>query len=153
LLAVLRPAPWSVLAVAGLVAAPFLVSNNESILRPDGYTGHEAALVHRLERLPSDALVISDDPGWVWRSGHRPPGALADTSFQRIDQQQITQASLVKAASAADVCGVISSSPTHFGRFHGLGDALAAEGYQPVHFGPGITLYENPECTPITLRR
>ena len=153
LLAVLRPAPWSVLAVAGLVAAPFLVSNNESILRPDGYTGHEAALVHRLERLPSDALVISDDPGWVWRSGHRPPGALADTSFQRIDQQQITQASLVKAAATADVCGVISSSPTHFGRFHGLGDALAAEGYQPVHFGPGITLYENPECTPITLRR
>lgn len=153
LLAALRPAPWSVLAVAGFVAAPFFVSNNQSILWPDGYTGPEAALVHRLEQLPSDALVISDDPGWVWRSGHRPPGALADTSFQRIDQGQITQSSLVKAAGAADVCGVISSSPTHFGRFEGLGEALAAEGYTAVQFGPGITLYERTDCTPITLRR
>jgi hypothetical protein len=40
------------------------------------------------------------------------------------------------------VCGVISSSPMHFGRLHGLGDALAAEGYSPVRFGPRITLYE-----------
>jgi hypothetical protein len=141
LLAALRPPPWSVLAVAGLVAAPFFVSNNQSILWPDGYTGHEAALVHRLERLPSDALVISDDPGFVWRSGHRPPGWFADTSYQRIDDGQITQASLVKAATADPVCGVISSSPKHFGRFHGLGDALAAEGYTPVEFGPRITLY------------
>ena len=130
----------------GLVAAPFFVSNNRSILWPDGYTGAEAALVHRLERLPADALVISDDPGWVWRSGHRPPGAFADTSYQRIDDGEITKASLVKAASAPDVCGVISSSPTHFKRFHGLGDALTAEGYTPIHFGPRITLFERDDC-------
>ena len=136
LLAALRPAPWSVLAIAGLVAAPFFVSNNRSILWPDGYTGHEAALVHRLERLPADALVISDDPGWVWRSGHRSPGAFADTSYQRIDDGEITKASLVKAASAADVCGVISSSPMHFKRLHGLGDALTAQGYTAIRFGP-----------------
>jgi 4-amino-4-deoxy-L-arabinose transferase-like glycosyltransferase len=148
LLAALRPAPWSVLAVAGLVAAPFFVSNNTSILWPDGYTGQDAALVHHLEQFPSDALVISDDPGWVWRAGLRPPGAFADTSYQRIDNHQITKASLVKAASAADVCGVISSSGMHFKRFHGLGDALAPEGYSPVHFGPHITLFERdtPRC-------
>jgi 4-amino-4-deoxy-L-arabinose transferase-like glycosyltransferase len=147
LLAALRPAPWPVLAVVGLVAAPFFVSNNRAILWPDGYTGHEAALVRHLERLPSDALVISDDPGWVWRSGHRPPGALADTSYQRIDDHQITERSLVKAAAAPDVCGVISSSPTHFGRLHGLADALAGEGYSPVHFGPRITLFERDRCS------
>jgi 4-amino-4-deoxy-L-arabinose transferase-like glycosyltransferase len=149
LLASVRPAPWSVLAVALVVAGAFFVSNNRSILWPDGYTGHEAALVKHLERLPSDALVISDDPGWVWRSGHRPPGAFADTSYQRIDDHGITEASLVKAASARDVCGVISSSPTHFKRLHGLGDALAAEGYSPVRFGPRITLYERdtPACS------
>ncbi len=76
LLAALRPAPWSVLAVAAIVAGAFFISNNRSILWPEGYTGEEAALVQRLERLPADALVISDEPGWVWRSGHRPPGAL-----------------------------------------------------------------------------
>ncbi|MDQ1432087.1 MAG: hypothetical protein QOF40_2689, partial [Actinomycetota bacterium] len=142
LLAALRPAPWSVLVVAGLVAAPFFLSNNRSILWPDGDTGPEAALVHTLERFPSDAQFISDDPGWVWRSDHRTPGAFADPSFQRIDQGQITQQSVVHAAKANEVCGVISSSPAHFGRFKGLGDALAAEGYRPVHFGPQITLYE-----------
>jgi hypothetical protein len=149
LLATLRSAPWPALAIVGLAAAPFFVSNNQSILWPDGYTGPEAALVHHLERLPADALVISDDPGWVWRSGHRPPAGLADPSYQRIDDGQITQASLVKAASAKDVCGVISSSPAHFGRFHGLGDALAAEGYAPAVFGPRITLFERttPRCS------
>jgi hypothetical protein len=30
----------------------------------------------------------------------------------------------------------------HFKRLHELGDALAAEGYSPVHFGPGITLFQ-----------
>jgi hypothetical protein len=84
---------------------------------------------------------ISDDPGWVWRSGHRPPGNFADTSYQRIDDRSITEASLVKAATGADVCGVIASSPMHFRRFHGLGRALAAEGFRAVHFGR-ITLYE-----------
>jgi Dolichyl-phosphate-mannose-protein mannosyltransferase len=150
LLAALRPAPWSVLAIAGLVAAAFFVSNNRSILWPDGYTGHDAALVHHLERFPSDALFISDDPGWVWRSGHRPPGAFADTSFQRIDQGQITKRSLVTAAATDDVCGVISSSPLHFKRFHGLGDALAVEGYEPAHFGPHLTLFERTtgRCAP-----
>ncbi len=142
LLAALRPAPWTVLAVAGLVAAPFFVSNDRSILWPEGYTGQEAALVHRLEQLPDGALVISDDPGWVWRSGHRPPGAFADPSFQRIDQGQITQASLAEAAAADDVCGVLVSSPEHFGRFAGLGEKLATEGYEPARFGSRITLYQ-----------
>jgi hypothetical protein len=124
------------------VAAAFFVSNNRSILWPDGYTGHEAALVQHLDRFPSEALFISDDPGWVWRSGHGTPGAFADTSSQRVDDHDITQASLVKAASAHDVCGVISSSATHFKRFPGLADALAAEGYRPTKFGPHIVLYE-----------
>lgn len=142
LLATLRPAPWPVLAVVGVLAVPFYVSSNLSIFWPDGYSGQEAALVRHLERFPAEAQFISDEPGWVWRSGHRPPGELADTSYQRIDNHDITEASLVEAASARDVCGVISSSPQHFQRFHGLRDALAAAGYGTTSFGPRITLYE-----------
>ena len=54
----------------------------------------------------------------------------------------------MKAAKAHDVCGVISSSPHHFGRFEGLGDALAAEGYHAIEVGPGITFYARaaPRC-------
>ena len=67
--------------------------------------------MRHLETFPSDARFISDDPGLVWRSGHDTPGDFADTSYQRLDDRSITQASLVKAASADDVCGVIVTSP------------------------------------------
>jgi hypothetical protein len=123
--------------------------SNTSILWPGGYTGHEAALVRHLETFPADAQFISDDPGLIWRSGHDTPGDFADTSYQRLDDGSITQASLVEAASARDVCGVIVTSPQHFGRLGGLADALAAHGYHPVKVGDRITLYERdtPFCS------
>ena len=150
LLAALKPPPWKVLVIAGVVTVPFAIASNTSILWPDGYTGQEAALVSHLRAFPSDAQFISDDPGLVWRSGHDTPGDFADTSYQRLDDGSITQASLVKAAAADDVCGVIVTSPTHFGRLGGLPDALAAHDYHPVQFGDRITLYERQagDCTP-----
>jgi hypothetical protein len=142
LLAALRPPSWKVLIVAGVVTVPFAIVSNTSILWPGGYSGEQAALVARLRAFPSDAQFISDDPGLVWRSGHDTPGDFADTSYQRLDDGSITQASIVKTASADDVCGVIVTSRQHFGRLGGLGDALAAHGYQPVQFGDRITFYE-----------
>jgi hypothetical protein len=149
LLAALRPPSWKVLVVAGIVTVPFAIVSNTSILWPGGYTGHQAALVRRLETFPADAQFISDDPGLIWRSGHDTPGDFADTSYQRLDDGSITQASLVEAASARDVCGVIATSPQHFGRLDGLADALAAHGYHPVQFGDRITLYarDTPFCS------
>ena len=142
LLAALRPPSWKVLVIAGVVTVPFAIVSNTSILWPGGYHGEEAALVARLRTFPSGAQFISDEPGLVWRSGHDTPGDFADTSYQRLDDGSITQASLVKAASAGDVCGVIVTSPAHFGRLGGLADALAAHDYHPVQFGDRITLYE-----------
>jgi 4-amino-4-deoxy-L-arabinose transferase-like glycosyltransferase len=142
LLAALKPPPWKVLVVAGVVTVPFAIVSNTSILWPDGYTGQQAALVRHLERFPSDARFISDDPGLVWRAGRDTPGNFADTSYQRLDDKSITQASLVRAASASDVCGVVVTSPAHFGRLAGLADVLAAHDYHPVTFGEHITLYE-----------
>jgi 4-amino-4-deoxy-L-arabinose transferase-like glycosyltransferase len=150
LLAALKPPSWKVLLVAGVLTVPFAIASNTSILWPRGYTGQQAALVHHLETFPSDARFISDEPGLVWRSGHDTPGDFADTSYQRLDDGSITQASLVRAASAKDVCGVIVTSPVHFGRLGGLPDALAAHDYHPVQFGDAITLYERdtPFCSP-----
>ncbi len=150
LLAALKPPPWKVLVIAGVLTVPFAIASNTSILWPGGYSGQQAALVQHLERFPSDARFIADDPGLVWRSGHDTPGDFADTSYQRLDDNSITQASLVKAASADDVCGVIVTSPAHFGRLGGLPDALAAHDYHPVQFGHGITLYERDTafCSP-----
>jgi len=147
LLAALRPPPWPVLAVALVVAAPFWVENNTAILWPSAYSGTDAALVRELETLPGDALVISDDPGWVWRADHRPPGGFADVSYQRIDNHQITEESLLRAAKTDDVCGVIVSSPLHFRRFHTLPERLEANGYERLHFG-AKTLYLKRDCRP-----
>ncbi|HEX5586135.1 MAG TPA: hypothetical protein VFZ17_02410, partial [Acidimicrobiia bacterium] len=146
LLAALRPPPWRILAVVALVLLPIWAVQHHDLLWPDGYDGEQAAVVTRLRSLPDGALVISDDPGLVWRAGHRPPGAFADPSFQRIDNGDITVNRLVRAASAHDVCGVLVTSPRHFGRFTALPDRLAAAGYLPERFGDRITLYARPGC-------
>ncbi|HEY7106907.1 MAG TPA: glycosyltransferase family 39 protein [Acidimicrobiia bacterium] len=145
LLAALRPPPWPVVAVALVVAAPFWASDNRSILWPEGYRGAQAELVHRIRQLPSGSLVISDDPGYAWRAGHGPPGELADTSFQRIEAGQITESSLARAAASRAVCGVVVTSPQHFGSFRSLGGKLEAEGYTASSVG-SFTLYTRHDC-------
>ncbi|MFI5046707.1 MAG: glycosyltransferase family 39 protein [Acidimicrobiia bacterium] len=148
LLAALRRPPWRVLAAAAIVVVPVAVAQRHDVLWPAGPTGTEAAVVARIASLPDRALVISDDPGLVWRAGHRVPGNFVDPSFQRVDNGDITAGTLVRAASAADVCAVVVTSPQHFGRFPGLGTRLADAGFAPERFGPRITLYARPGCDP-----
>jgi 4-amino-4-deoxy-L-arabinose transferase-like glycosyltransferase len=147
LLATLRPPPWPVFAVAAVAVTPFWYAWNASILHPAGYGRDEAAVVSHLRRLPGGALVISDNPGWVWRAGRSSPADFADTSFLRIDAGDITEQSLARAATSSRVCAVVASSKHHFLRFTGLGDRLAAEGYEREPVGD-ITLYVRPGCAP-----
>jgi hypothetical protein len=140
-----RPS-WRVLAVAALIVAPYHLVHAWGVLQPDGYSDSAARAVDLVRDLPDDALAISDDPGLVWRAGHRPPGAFADPSFQRIDNGDITVGRLARAAAASDVCGVLVTSLDHFGRFRTLPDRLTAAGYLPERFGKRITLYARPGC-------
>jgi len=148
LLAALAPPPSRVLLIAAVVVVPISVVQNRAILWPEGYAGEEAAVVARLHSLPADAFVISDDPGMVWRADRHVPGELADPSFLRIDEGDITAASLARAARATDVCGVLVTSREHYGRFPALGDQLRAEGFLAERFGDRITLYARPGCDP-----
>ena len=148
LLAALRPPPWRVLAVAAVVVTPVMAVHLHELVLPSAYSGEQAAVVTRLRALPDDARVVSDDPGLVWRSGHRPPADLVDPSFQRIDDGEITAASLARAASNPSVCAVVVTSAKHFGRFDALPERLQRAGYLVEHFGPGITLYARPGCVP-----
>ena len=137
--------------IAGVLTVPFAIASNTSILWPGGYSGQQAALVQHLERFPSDALVIADEPGLVWRSGHDTPGDFADTSYQRLDDNSITQASLVKAASADDVCGVIVDVAGALRAPRWLCPTRSPrDDYHPMQFGHGITLYERDTsfCSP-----
>jgi Dolichyl-phosphate-mannose-protein mannosyltransferase len=146
LLASVRPAPWAVLAVGALVVAPFWAVENRTILWPDGYRGNEAAVVERLRDLRDGSRVISDDPGLAWRAGHAPVGELADTSFKRIENGQITSASVARAARSDDVCAVVASSPQHFGSLSGLAATLASDGYRPERFGDIVVYLRGAGC-------
>jgi hypothetical protein len=134
-----------VLAVALVVAAPFWAIDNRPILWPRPYSGSQRELVDRLRALPDGSLVISDDPGYAWRAGRAPPGELADPSFQRIEGGDITASSLVRAAASQDVCGVVVTSPRHFGTFTTLGRELEADGYRADTVGR-FTLYTRTDC-------
>jgi hypothetical protein len=97
------------------------------MLRPGGFDRAEATAVRALERLPDGALVVSDNPGLVWRSGHRIPAEYADSSVKRIENGQITAQKLLAAARAPDVCAVLVWTDRY--RDLELGPRLEREGY------------------------
>ena len=105
----LEPPSWMVLAVAGIVDGAVL--RDRATARSSGPTATPASRPRSCttsRRFPSGARFISDDPGFVWRSGHSTPGNFADTSYQRIDDRDITHAARWStAASTGDVCGVV----------------------------------------------
>jgi len=151
LLAVLRPAPWRVLAVLFVVLAPWWVLNTRDILWPGAYSPAEATAVDRLRALPPDAWVISDDPGFAWRANRRVPGRFVDVSMKRFQQRQITTGVVGSAAADPRVCAVLVWSKDRLGSLRALPDRLANEGYEVVERFPGDksrVLYARSDCSP-----
>jgi hypothetical protein len=150
LLSVLRPAPWRVLAVLGVVLLPLWVGNAQPILWPDAYSRSEADVVERLRRLPDGAWVISDDPGFAWRAGHRVPGQLVDVSKKRFQQGSLTLGDIRDAAEDPRVCAVVVWSRERLGSLDALPRRLQQLGYERAATYPGPTarvLYERPRCS------
>jgi hypothetical protein len=143
-----RPS-WRIVAVAAVVVVPYHVVHAWPMLDPDGYDGSDARAVELLEGLPSGALAISDEPGLVWRSGHRTPPDLVDASVLRIETGDLTSARIAAVAGQPDVCGVVVTSGARWGRFEDLPDRLADAGYELVHDrGRPDRVYLKPDCHP-----
>ena len=136
-----------VLFVVLVLLTPWSAHNLHSILAPAGYRGDEAALMITLRSLPSDAQVISDDPGFVYRAGLRTPKLMNDTSEKRIDQHLLTTASVSQAAADPHVCAVVVWSP-RFGReLPGLPAALRHDGLVPAdRYRHDRVLWLRPTC-------
>ncbi|MFL6206981.1 MAG: hypothetical protein ACJ739_16685 [Acidimicrobiales bacterium] len=130
LLAARHRPPWKALAVAALVVVPYHLSHASGVLWPDRYTSSAREAVAIVHDLPDGALAISDDPGIVWRSGHRTPPELVDASMLRIETGDITSARLAEVAADDDVCAVVVRSGDRWGSFADLPDRLAALGYR-----------------------
>ncbi|MEX2253813.1 MAG: hypothetical protein WEC34_00085 [Acidimicrobiia bacterium] len=156
LLAVLRPAPWRVLAVICVLVVPWWVHNVQPILWPDSYSRSEADVVERLAALPDDAWVISDDPGFAWRAEHRVPGEFVDVSVKRFQQGNLTTDVVSDAAADRRVCAVLVWSAERLGSLRALPARLRELGYEPVARYPGPSarvLYERSDCSPSKSRR
>ena len=128
LLAAILTRSTRVLAVVLILLVPWSVNNLHSILAPSGYRGDAAAVMFSLRALPSDAQVISDEPGFVYRAGLRTPKLLNDPSVKRIDQHLITTASVGRAAGDPRVCAVVVWSSRFGRRLPGLPAALRRAG-------------------------
>jgi hypothetical protein len=147
LTAVVVRSPRALLVVLVLLL-PWSVHNLQSILRPTGYRGDEAALMIRLRALPSDAQAISDDPSFVYRAGLSTPKLMNDASAKRIAQHLLTTASVARAASDPRVCAVVVWT-TRFSRdLPGLPAALLRAGLVSADRYPhDRVLWLRPRCS------
>lgn len=148
LLVAMHPPPPRVLAAAMVVTSVWWATHLSDVLLPRDYRGDEAELVATLRELPGDMKVISDEPGFVWRAGLITVPYLNDTSIKRIDQGQITTATVADAAAEPDVCGVVVWSNRFGDELPGLPDALRDAGLTVVRTWPrDRALWLKPACT------
>jgi len=121
-----------VLVFTWVIALPIFLVGTWSFAKPGGYHGVDAQVAARLRTLPSDAVVVTDEPGFPWRAGLRVPDQLVDVSVKQFDQGRITEPDLLRAARARDACAVLATSDERLGRFRDLPDKLADAGYRTV---------------------
>jgi hypothetical protein len=125
---------WRTLAIAAVVAVPIWAISLQPLLWPEGANATEATIGRAIRSLPPGAMVISDEPGIVWRNGRRTPDRFVDPSILRITSPRrgirITEGDVVRDAASPRVCGVVRWSKPRFGSFTHLGARLRREGYE-----------------------
>jgi 4-amino-4-deoxy-L-arabinose transferase-like glycosyltransferase len=147
LLVSLRPPPLVALLVGAVAVAPWYWGNLHSMLWPDPYNAAERAAVDDLRNLPSGALALADEPGFLWRADRLTDPYLDDSSIKRIEQGQVTAEKLERAAARTDVCAVLVWTNRYADL--DLGPRLSAAGYEvAARYGGPRVLYEKRECRP-----
>jgi 4-amino-4-deoxy-L-arabinose transferase-like glycosyltransferase len=145
LLVALRPPPLAVLLVAAVAVTPWYLSSMHPLLWPDSYSRQEQAAVDALRKTPADGLVISDEPGLLWRAERLTVPYFDDSSIKRIEQRQITAAKLAAAAAKPEMCAVLVWTRRYADL--DLGPPLTRAGYEETaRFGGIRVLYEKPDC-------
>lgn len=152
LVATYRPSVRPMLVVTAVVL-PLSLMGAWGALTPVAYRGDEARLVTRLQALPEGALAISDEPGQVWRSGHRTPDWLVDASVLRTDSDRpsiwITSDTVMDDAVRPEVCAVVAWTRRFGADMPDLEGRLADAGYHVAErYGPDRRLYVKADCRP-----
>jgi hypothetical protein len=133
------------LLIGAVAVTPWYLSNTNSLLWPDSYSRQEQAAVDALREVPADGLVITDEPGLLWRAERLTVPYFDDSSIKRIEQGHITPANLTAAAAKPDVCAVLVWTDRYAAL--DLGPRLTGAGYEEAErFGGSRILYEKPGC-------
>lgn len=145
------PRRWIIYST--IICVPLAVVQLAPIIVPGPYRDSEAAVVEVLRSLPSQAWVLSDEPGLAWRTGHRTTDDLVDPSVLRIRSHRYDEDSVIEAARNQHICAVVVRSTERFGSFEGLGARLAEIGFDPttnrlVEGKPGQDVYVRSVCAP-----
>ncbi len=147
LLVALRPPPLVALLIAAVAVLPWYWSNVHTMLWPDPYNAGERAAVDDLGKLPSGALALSDEPGFLWRADRLTDPYLDDSSIKRIEQGQVTAERIEEAAARHDVCAVLVWTSRYADL--DLGPRLVDAGYEvTARYGGPRVLYEKRDCRP-----
>lgn len=150
LVGVHRP-PLRATLITAVVALPLVVVQLDGLLVPSPLSERDQRLTELLAELPDGSLIISDEPGVVWWSGHSAPGDLVDSSILRREQARYTEQSLAEDARDARVCAVVRTSTDRFAAFAGLPARLERLGFVPIDEPAlaadfGTTLYVRADC-------
>lgn len=147
-IALYRP-PLRASLVAALLAIPMVFIQLDGLTAPGDYTGTRAELFEALGELPEGALVMSDEPGVLWRSGALSTHDLVDPSMLRRQQGRYTADSLLRDAKDPRVCAFVRYSEERFAHFADLPDRLEQVGFEAVpEVGDGSVLLVKPGCLP-----
>jgi 4-amino-4-deoxy-L-arabinose transferase-like glycosyltransferase len=143
----MRPPPWRWALVAAIFVVPWWAVHLDDVLILRDYRGDEAALVEQLRALPDGAVVITDEPGFAYRTGHHLPPLLNDASIKRIEEGMITTEVVAQAAARSDVCAVAIWSNRYGRELPGLDDALTEAGFEEAESYGGVrSLWLKPDC-------
>lgn len=147
LLAARHRPPLRALVVAAVLIVPYHLVHAWGILWPTSYAESTEQVIDALHALPPGALVISDDPGIVWRAGRLTTPDLVDASVLRIESGRITAESVAETAAVPDVCAVVVRSSVRWGSFDDLPERLEAEGFEvALEDDRGRRVYIDPSC-------
>lgn len=147
-IALYRP-PLRASLVAAALAIPMVLVQLDGLTAPGDYEGTRAELFEALGELPEGALVMSDEPGVVWRSGASSTDDLVDPSMLRRQQGRYTEDSLLRDAKDPRVCAFVRYSEQRFAHFTDLPDRLEKTGFEAVpEVGDGSVLLVKPDCLP-----
>ncbi len=118
----------------GVFVSITIVAQFNGLVAPRQYSSDERAAVTALKSLPTDGLVITDEPGLAWAAQREMPGWLIDPGIKRFfgDDLEAGPRSIFAELNNPRVCAVVVWTFRFGSLVPGLESALVRARFEPV---------------------